>query len=113
MVLGAGRQLERCRARGGAVLADGLEAAARRRLQAAGEAHDAGGGRRRDAAALLVRCERLLRSFILCRHKRLTRSVFVRSHTCSFQLDLPEYPTAAELQHKLRRALEEQAFGLA
>jgi len=39
--------------------------------------------------------------------------VFVRSHTCSFQLDLPEYPTAAELQHKLRRALEEQAFGLA
>ncbi len=45
--------------------------------------------------------------------KRLTRSAFVRSHTCSFQLDLPEYPTAAELQHKLRRALEEQAFGLA
>ena len=111
MVLGAGRQLERCRARGGAVLADGLEAAARRRLQAAGEAHDAGGGRRRDAAALLVRCERLLCSFILCRHKRLTRSVFAAATRA--QLDLPEYPTAAELQHKLRRALEEQAFGLA
>lgn len=34
-------------------------------------------------------------------------------HTCSFQLDLPEYPSQEELQTKLKRALEEQAFGLA
>ena len=34
-------------------------------------------------------------------------------HTCTFQLDLPEYSTPKELQDKLDTAVNEQAFALA